>query len=207
MMALKKSGRAASDLAVRAIRRAETRVSIPRVRLASLRLRALALLFTATACVPACSKAGGASAGDGGLVLPGECSDPVSYVKEKQEKRGVPADAIASVEARTLFDLDGDGKDDVAVETRPRYGTQTSTIFVMRGTCGHAVGEIEQRKDPFGGYDGLVSNGEKKSGLEAIDVSRSELGTCTQTFTTYAFDGTRYAKTATKTRAIENCRH
>src|SRR4051812_16069782 len=95
---------------------------------------------TSSAAPPSTGATSGAKPSSGGpVVLPGACVDPVADARAR-----MGGDADADGVKRAVIDLDVDGAPDVMVSHESFCGTGGCSwqLYVLRGACGHYVGEL-----------------------------------------------------------------
>lgn len=166
------------------------------------------MMVVAVAAAACGGKGGGAAGpgtpgGGGAAALPGPCVEPMADARIRlaamfaQAARGPFAgdDPFAEGEPseRPTPDLDGDGAPDRVILS-PEWlevGASANLVYVMRGACGHFVGDLLEPT--------LELGPERHAGL--ADVSTIENGSCEGArcgcdYGTwwYRFDGTAYVK-------------
>lgn len=112
---------------------------------------------------------------------PGSCVDPVKDAKKRQEGMGDPT-------VEDIADLDGDGKKDKSVGFMGMGMNWPFEIYVMRGSCGHYVGEINGK--------GVAVTGLKSHGLKSLSTTVANPCTepcgCTNQEIPYYYSGKQY---------------
>jgi hypothetical protein len=111
---------------------------------------------SASASVAAADPTPSASAANEPFSPPGSCVDPVKDAKKRQAGMGEPT-------VEDIADLDGDGKKDKSVGFIGMGMNWPFEIYVMRGTCGHYVGEINGK--------GVAVTGLKSHGLKSLSTT------------------------------------
>ena len=119
------------------------------------------------------------AAADEPLVLPGSCVDVMKDAKKHYPNELEVIDV----------DLDGDGKKDKIVHAAFHAMNDPYLFYVMRGTCGHFVGEVQSSGPP-------AVSGKKSKGLKSFDGStknpcNTECG-CFDSTDSYFFNGKTY---------------
>lgn len=122
---------------------------------------------------------------------PGACVDPKADILKRASGSGAPQ----SVET---FDLDGDGKPDKVVHLDLGADSPSSIFaYVMRGTCGHFVGQFSASS--------LKLSGSKSKGLKSFEVFEKDATCaddckCSDRSTAVYFNGNAYQ--AGKAKAV-----
>ena len=120
---------------------------------------------------------------DEAFSAPGACVDPKGDIAKRAAGSGAPQ----TVET---FDLDGDGKPDKVVHLDLGAGTPNSIFaYVMRGTCGHFVGQLSASS--------LKLSGNKSKGLKSFEALEKNADCtddckCSDKATPFFFNGKAY---------------
>ncbi len=124
-------------------------------------------------------------AGPVDVKLPGPCVNP----KADAAKRSIGGGAVEAENP----DLDGDGKKD-KIFTQSAQNHSFGWFYVMRGSCGHFVGES-------GPTDGFHVVGSKSKGLRSFEITASDKCgdcDCKEYTTPLYFSGAKYERGKTK---------
>lgn len=131
--------------------------------------------------------------------LPGACVDPTRHAAEHVARSNgtTPEQEVEFVEEfSSELDLDGDGVNDAARFIGATGVTSEHLYYVMRGTCGHFVGQIASM--------GLRTLSSTHHGLKDLggEIECPPADCC---YEEWRFDGTRYKRAVT--RPSPDCPH
>jgi hypothetical protein len=139
----------------------------------------------------------GATAGAAALKLPGACIDPKAdaFKRAKTHHTGTSADLEEMVgETHEDLDLDADGTKERVFAVGLGV-TDATYLYVMRGKCGHYVGDVGG-----GGFMLLATHHAGLADLATEDTGHCEgnPAPCEPRKATWRFDGTEYKPVPTK---------